>query len=185
MHPTTNDSPQPTSPDLSVIAQLVPHTWSEAINLLLAAHLYGTSAGRKLARAHIGHMANVADIGCAAIALLREQASTEAAVFRGQVDQLLAQAKAILDAAPATGLDVGAPSPESSSLHHPTEVGRLARQLTGQDFELQVCYCAVGFYLGTVRDDEPFTRESVEYWPRREQATTALATGNWRQRAQP
>lgn len=61
----------------------------------------------------------------------------------------------------------------------------LAKQI-GQDFALVVCESRAGFYLGT-RDQQgaPFSRESVEYWPRRDAAEAALRTGCWTQRAEP
>jgi hypothetical protein len=41
----------------------------------------------------------------------------------------------------------------------------------GKVFPLEVCESAAGYYLVTLNDDgEPFTRESVEYWRRREAA---------------
>lgn len=42
---------------------------------------------------------------------------------------------------------------------------------------------AKGFYIGTADDDGPYSRESMEYWPSREEAANALDTGTWTQRA--
>ena len=53
----------------------------------------------------------------------------------------------------------------------------------GKAFPLEVCKSAGGFYIGTLDEEgAPFTRESREYWPRREQAETALAKGLWTQK---
>lgn len=53
----------------------------------------------------------------------------------------------------------------------------------GKAFALEVCKSAAGFYIGTLDEDgAPFTRESREYWSRREQAETALAKGLWTQK---
>lgn len=53
----------------------------------------------------------------------------------------------------------------------------------GKAFPLQVCKSAAGFYIGTYDDDgAPFTRESCEYWRKREQAESALAKGQWTQK---
>ncbi len=65
------------------------------------------------------------------------------------------------------------------------QFGALA-QAAGQQRELQVCKSAAGFYLGTFDDDgAPFTRESQEYWGRREKAEQALQSGKWTQKQQP
>ncbi|WP_353618367.1 hypothetical protein [Paracidovorax avenae] len=61
------------------------------------------------------------------------------------------------------------------------QFGLMAEQY-GERFPLEVCRSQAGFYLGTYSDSGPFTRESVEYWRKREQAEKALATGNWTQR---
>jgi hypothetical protein len=53
----------------------------------------------------------------------------------------------------------------------------------GERLLLQVMKSAAGFYLGTQdRDGLPYTRESVQYWPKRDGAETALRTGHWTQR---
>jgi hypothetical protein len=64
------------------------------------------------------------------------------------------------------------------------QFGALA-QAAGRQLELQVCKSAAGFYLGT-RDDDgaPFTRESQEYWSKRERAEQALTSGRWTQKRQ-
>lgn len=50
-------------------------------------------------------------------------------------------------------------------------------------YELQVLESQAGFYIGTFDPQEgPISRDSLEYWPKREQAETALATGNWTRR---
>jgi hypothetical protein len=53
----------------------------------------------------------------------------------------------------------------------------------GKAFALEVCKSAAGFYIGT-RDEDgaPFTRESREYWQKRELAETALSKGLWTQK---
>ena len=60
--------------------------------------------------------------------------------------------------------------------------GKLAAE-AGKVFALEVCKSAAGYYLGTVNEDgEPFTRESLEYWRKRETAEAALASGAWTQK---
>ena len=60
--------------------------------------------------------------------------------------------------------------------------GMLA-EAAGKAFPLEVCKSAAGFYLGTLSEDgAPFTRESIEYWRKREQAEAALTSGRWTQK---
>lgn len=72
--------------------------------------------------------------------------------------------------------------------------GLLAQWFGYKQLQLEICQSAAGYYLGTreeVPDDasshlEPFTRESVEYWPNRRQAEEALrGLRPWEQRPQP
>jgi len=62
--------------------------------------------------------------------------------------------------------------------------GQLAREYGGESLPLQVLQSAAGFYLGTLQDDMPYTRESMEYWPTKDQAERAMAIGEdaWTQR---
>lgn len=53
------------------------------------------------------------------------------------------------------------------------QTGYLAK-LNGKDLSLSVLQSARGFYLGTVDEDGPFTRESEEYWSKATQAEAAL-----------
>lgn len=60
----------------------------------------------------------------------------------------------------------------------------LLAAMVGQRLPLQVCKSAAGFYLATLNaEGEPFTRESQEYWPKRDAAAQALALGRWTQKA--
>ncbi|MBL8345387.1 MAG: hypothetical protein JNN03_08095 [Rubrivivax sp.] len=61
-------------------------------------------------------------------------------------------------------------------------VAQIAAAALGRPVPLEVCYSARGFYLGTYVDDEPYSRESAEYWTTREAAEAALAGGQWTQR---
>lgn len=61
------------------------------------------------------------------------------------------------------------------------QFGMMAEQY-GEKLPLEVYRSQAGFYLGTYSERGPFTRESVEYWRKKEQAEKALATGNWTQR---
>ena len=59
--------------------------------------------------------------------------------------------------------------------------GYLAQQ-AGSKLRIQVLKSHAGFYIGTCDDDGPFTRESLEYWPSRDQAIAALEAGDWTQK---
>lgn len=52
----------------------------------------------------------------------------------------------------------------------------------GACLRVEVLESAEGFYIGTRGDELPFSRESVEYYPRRAEAERALAKGTWTQR---
>ncbi|WP_218122677.1 hypothetical protein [Propionivibrio dicarboxylicus] len=52
----------------------------------------------------------------------------------------------------------------------------------GASLRVEVLESAEGFYLGTRQDGLPFTRESVEYFPSRSAAESALMRGAWTQR---
>lgn len=53
-------------------------------------------------------------------------------------------------------------------------IGFLAKKI-GFTLPLQVLESAAGFYLGTADNDGPVSRESVEYWGKKEAAAQALA----------
>lgn len=65
--------------------------------------------------------------------------------------------------------------------------GRLAHE-AGYRLPLQVLKSVKGFYLGTVSDEGPVSRESQEYWVTEEAAEGALAGQegvDWTQRGEP
>jgi hypothetical protein len=61
-------------------------------------------------------------------------------------------------------------------------IGILAQKYCKLDLAVQVLSSNAGFYLGTIDDEGPCTRESAEYWRNRKDAEQALATGRWTQR---
>ncbi|MEQ1968448.1 hypothetical protein ABLA30_15855 [Xenorhabdus nematophila] len=61
-------------------------------------------------------------------------------------------------------------------------IGVLALQYCHKQLPLTVLQTRAGFYIGTVDGGEPCSRESVEYFARREQAEFALKQGCWTQR---
>lgn len=64
--------------------------------------------------------------------------------------------------------------------------GWLAEQFGKRRLPLEVCTSQAGFYLGTRSENgEPFSRESHQYWARREEAERALKMRDWTQRPEP
>ena len=59
--------------------------------------------------------------------------------------------------------------------------GMLAKE-AGKCFPLEVCESYHGFYIGTLNEGLPFTRESREYWKKHEHAALALQQGKWTQK---
>lgn len=87
------------------------------------------------------------------------------------------------------------PEPAGTRTAHETRdqqdgrFGMLAGQ-SGRKLPLEVCSSRAGFYLGTLEDSgdlagAPFTRESENYWRKREDAARALRERTWTQRQAP
>ncbi len=69
----------------------------------------------------------------------------------------------------------------------PGPYGRLTEKLTGCLLMLRVCPSGEAFCIGTAGETGLVRRESVETWPTREAAASALAAGRkaWTQRDIP
>lgn len=65
------------------------------------------------------------------------------------------------------------------------QMGRLAKEYCGVDLPLQVLRSGAGYYLGTIDEHGPCSRESREYFPTQDAAESALSTGCWTQREHP
>lgn len=63
-----------------------------------------------------------------------------------------------------------------------TRYGRLAQAICGKKLEVRVLQSAAGFYIGTADDMGPVSRESNEYWRKRESAEHALIHDQWTQK---
>ncbi len=68
-------------------------------------------------------------------------------------------------------------------------IGMLAKQELGVCLPLTVLESQKGFYLGTIDEEGPVSRESVEYWTEEANAIAALKTSNtdaqsWTQRTE-
>lgn len=59
--------------------------------------------------------------------------------------------------------------------------GKLAK-LCGEELPIQVCRSYAGFYIGTLQNGMPFSRESIQYWETSELAKQALDSGIWTQK---
>ena len=67
------------------------------------------------------------------------------------------------------------------------EFGYLAKKYCGVELPLQVCRAPSGiFYIGTPgQHGEGFSRESIEYWRKRQDADRAFKFGLWTQKPEP
>lgn len=65
--------------------------------------------------------------------------------------------------------------------------GQLALVYGNKTLPLEVLRSGAGYYIGTFDHDAhcPFSRESAEYFPSREEAEHALQSGDWTQRTEP
>ena len=54
------------------------------------------------------------------------------------------------------------------------QIGKIALASTGKSLPLSVQKSFCGFFLGTSNEEGPVSRESVEYWPTKQLADTAL-----------
>lgn len=63
--------------------------------------------------------------------------------------------------------------------------GYLAYVFCGKRLELQVLQTGAGFYVGTVSEDLPCSRESNEYFPSEALALEALVNDTWTQKSAP
>jgi hypothetical protein len=68
------------------------------------------------------------------------------------------------------------PAPENSA------IGQLAQQELQLRLPLQVCHSHRGYYIGTLLEGWPCSRESVEYYSDHPSANKALETKSWTQR---
>jgi hypothetical protein len=64
----------------------------------------------------------------------------------------------------------------------PGPIGKLAYDYYKVSLPLVVCKSASGYYLGTVDDGGPVTRESNEYWRKEESARYAFENHEWTQK---
>ncbi|MFG9255198.1 hypothetical protein ACEP22_23350 [Pseudomonas aeruginosa] len=61
------------------------------------------------------------------------------------------------------------------------QYGKLALAHLRLELPLQVLMSNAGFYIGTLDEEGPASRESVEYYPSRDLAQQALDNGTWTQ----
>lgn len=166
-----------TSPPSASLSIDLNFTWQNTLRILLAVHQDGNAEGRRVITREFERMALAADLSTEAISLL------DRLVKHGLSDpaalQLLDKARRAVEPQPARL------APRESEADTNGRFGLLARQYMGRNIEIEVCYSAAGFYIGTYDEGEPCSRESQEYWPTRESATKALDTGTWTQRVRP
>lgn len=177
MHPQQATT---SAPLLSIKLEL---TWTSSLAPLLAVYESGTPKGRSLAKQNLQRMAELADLAFNAVKTI-ERMVVEKHVRDDDVMQVVADAKRLSNAHPCDNTPEHATSPSRGGEVR-SSYGKLAKHLSELELPLDICYCARGFYIGTFCDAQPYTRESEEYWPRREPAAEALKEGNWTQRTAP
>lgn len=165
-----------------------PQTWAQALPVYIALLEDGTSEGKRIARDALRRMARVADIGVLAanrLTTLRDRPFLDSPEVKAMGGQLDAESDAPPVTARVPGTDHGRVAlgiVHEQSASHPKHVAVLASRCLGREVALEICRSAAGFYLGVMLEHEPYTRESVEYWPKREDAQAALGSGRWTQR---
>ncbi len=155
-------------------------TWIATLPPTLAVYESGTPVGRSLAKQNLQRMAELADLAVHAVMTL-ERIVTEDHVRGSDVSMVMAEARRLSNARPADN------SPDHHAAASPSgeaarTCGVLAKKLSNLELPLDICYNTRGFYIGTYCDGLPYTRESEEFWPRRELVAEAMQTGDWTQR---
>lgn len=69
-----------------------------------------------------------------------------------------------------------------TSVPSQTPMGHLAYRDLGLQLPVTVLKSGAGYYLGTIDEEGPVSRESAEYFITHNEAEQALLTGNWSQR---
>jgi hypothetical protein len=180
----------------SMTIDIAPRKWVDVLTLFEALTVSGDAQGKRIAHEQLTIMAQTADMAAPAIQRLSELGedaflyATVVPLYRETRKRVTAQQAG--HAHESAGADSGAgalggrgvqgasAAPMAAPVAAPVAV--LASAAAGCTVLLEVCYSAAGFYLGTYRDGEPHTRESAEYWRRRDAAQSAMATGTWTQR---
>jgi hypothetical protein len=161
-----------------------PLGWADTLPALQALLCDGNEIGREYARREMKRMAEAADLATEVLdgvlafldALdddlkLSLPPLLHALLNRDRVPEPVGTGQAQLD------LAIERPSDTLSC----SKVGQLAKA-AGHRLPLEVLYSAAGFYIGTCLEGMPYSRESAEYFRRREAAETALANDTWTQR---
>ena len=170
-------------------------SWSALLPAMLAVLRDGDSAGRRIVAAELQRMAAAADIGNQALVSLVRLSNSDERPSDADAIAVINHARAcshpcghradypadLQPGLPQIADIDSAPAPVISG----ATIGAMAKRIFDRTLELQICYSAAGFYLGTYDEDGPCTRESAEYWTSREAAARALESGVWTQRDRP
>jgi hypothetical protein len=76
-------------------------------------------------------------------------------------------------------------SQQTNQLSTCPRVGYLAKKFANLKLPIMVCQSAAGYYIGTMGEEGPVSRESDEYFPSQAAAQKALDTNSWTQRETP
>jgi hypothetical protein len=178
-----NGAEHTTAVDVDLTIDLT-FTWSNSLSVFLAVLADGAPEGRRFARIELQRMAAAADIGADALKLLARLVETDVCATP-EVLALLTRASEAATRC-SSGSTAIKPAPTEEHAAAPAaRIGHLAKTFCGKSLPVEILYSARGFYLGTSDENMPFSRESEEYWPKRELAERALANGSWTQRQQP
>lgn len=66
-----------TQDQTSILDQLMPRNWEQAVDLLLVVHLYGTDDGKVIAREQLEYMGKLADLVVDSLTALSEVSATD------------------------------------------------------------------------------------------------------------
>jgi hypothetical protein len=167
-------------------------TWQNTLAILLALIEAGNGEGQRFARHELSRMATAADLCDELLVqldiLVKDGRCAEPVVLallnKARAASLADQIRSHTLVATTDGNSITVPADLAPSAATGA-FGVLAKKCSGKRLALEVCYSARGFYIGTCDDGMPFSRESAEYWPKRELAQAALTDGHWTQRDQP
>jgi hypothetical protein len=182
MHPqeTTTVRPATVAIDLA--------TWRDCLSINLVALECGNAQGRSLAQANLRRMAELADLAIAAVRTLERIISTDH-VRGDDVVAVMGEAQRLSTARPTSVVGAAASTsitpPDMPESIDGIGIGLVAKRISGLDLPLTVCHCGRGWYIGTLCDAQPYTRESDEYWDNYPAASQALKLGIWTQRVAP
>ncbi len=65
------------------------------------------------------------------------------------------------------------------------KIGKLAKKYCNLELELMIYKSNAGWYIGTMYNGEPISRESESYYATKKECQTALDNNTWTQKERP